>query len=243
MNNDNIIAGEDTLDPQTLLKKQAGESAAEHVKDGMVVGLGTGSTVKWTILKLGQMIEDGIKIIGIPTSVRSEVLAREAGIPLSTLDAHPEIDLTIDGADEVDAHLNLIKGLGGALTREKIVAACSKKEIIVVDDSKLVDVLGTKAPVPVEILPFALEPCKISLAKLGSEPVLRMNENKKEVYKTDNDNYILDCRFDSITNPVELEQRINNTPGVVENGLFLNLIDLVMIASPDGVRTLPDQFS
>lgn len=224
------------LDPLTALKKQAGEKAADHVKDGMVVGLGTGSTVEWTIRRLGQFVKDGINIIGIPTSIRSEILAKDLNIPLSNLIENPIIDLTIDGADEVDTNLNLIKGLGGALTREKIVASSSKKEIIVVDDSKMVNTLGTKAPVPVEVLPFAWSTCKNSLENLNSKPVIRKVDEKE--YVTDNNNYILDCRFRSISNPIDLEQRINTIPGVLENGLFINLTDLVIVASPDGIRVI-----
>ena len=226
----------ESLDKQTLFKKKAGEKAVEYVKDGMVVGLGTGSTVEWTIRKLGELTRDGLEIIGIPTSVRSEQLAKELGIPLSTLLEHPEIDVTIDGADEVDPNLNLIKGMGGALTREKIVASNSKQEIIVVDDSKLVNTLGTKSPVPVEVLKFAWNTCKKSLEDLNSEPVLRMVASEK--YVTDNNNYILDCRFNLIPEPEKLEQNFNNIPGVVENGLFLKLTDMVIIASPEGIRTL-----
>jgi ribose 5-phosphate isomerase A len=225
-----------SLNKQTMLKKQAGEKAAEYVKDGMIVGLGTGSTVEWTIRKLGELVKDGLEIIGIPTSVRSETLARELGIKLTTLIEHPKIDLTIDGADEVDPKLNLIKGLGGALTREKIVAASSKKEIIVVDESKLVEVLGTKAPVPVEVIQFAWNTCKTSLLSLNAKPVLRMADEKE--YVTDNNNYILDCKFNQINNPEELEMKINNIPGVVENGLFLKLTDIVIVASAGGVEIL-----
>ena len=226
----------DTLDPQTKLKKLAGEKAAEYVKDGMIVGLGTGSTVEWTIRKLGERVDEGLDIIGIPTSIRSDELAKEFKIPLSTLLEHPELDVTIDGADEVDPEFNLIKGLGGALTREKIVAANSKFEIIVVDDSKLVQLLGTKAPVPVEVIPFAWNTCKKQLERLDAEPVIRMVEQNK--YVTDNNNYILDCRFDGIPSPTELEQKINNIPGVIENGLFLKLTHMVIVASTEGVKVL-----
>jgi ribose 5-phosphate isomerase A len=225
-----------SMDAQTLLKKQAGEKAAEYVTDGMVVGLGTGSTVEWTIKKLGERVTGGLNIIGIPTSIRSETLAKELGIKLSTLLEHPQIDITIDGADEVDPKLNLIKGLGGALTREKIVAANSKREIIVVDDSKMVDMLGTKAPVPVEVIRFAWNTCKQKLEALQSEPVLRTIDQKN--YITDNDNYILDCRFNGITAPEKIETEINNIPGVIENGLFLNLTDMVIVASGKGIQVL-----
>lgn len=231
-----MVENLDSLDKQTQLKKQAGEAAAEHVKDGMVVGLGTGSTVEWTIRKLGEYVNSGMEIIGIPTSIRSEELAKELGIPLTTLLEHPEIDLTIDGADEVDPKLNLIKGMGGALTREKIVAYSSKQEIIVVDESKLVDVLGTKSPLPVEVLQFAWSGCKNNLEKLNAKPILRMKENKE--YVTDNNNFILDCRFESIPNPEELEIKINTIPGVLENGLFLKLTDKVIVATESGIKVL-----
>ncbi len=231
-----MINNSETLDKQTKLKKQAGEKAVEYVKDGMVVGLGTGSTVEWTIHKLGELTQEGFEIIGIPTSKRSEALAKKLGIKLSTLIEHPDIDVTIDGADEVDPNLNLIKGLGGALTREKIVASNSKKEIIVVDESKLVKLLGTKAPVPVEVLKFAWNTCKKSLEQLNSKPILR--SKNQDYYVTDNNNYILDCRFEGIAKPEELDLKLNNIPGVVENGLFLNLTDTVVVASQDGIKVL-----
>lgn len=233
------MSNSETLDAQTAQKKQAGEVAAEYVEDGMVVGLGTGSTVEWTIRKLGERFKDGLKVIGIPTSIRSEMLAKELGIPLGTLLDHPVIDLTIDGADEVDPKLNLIKGLGGALTREKVVAANSKKEIIVVDESKLVELLGTKAPVPVEVIQFAWNTCKTKLESLQCEPILRKDKNNPQLsYVTDNDNFILDCKFNGIQSPIELELKLNNIPGVIENGLFLNLTDLVVVASAEGIKIL-----
>jgi ribose 5-phosphate isomerase A len=200
------------------------------------VGLGTGSTVEWTIKKLGERVKEGLNIKGIPTSDRSEILAKELGIPLTTILDNPEIDLTIDGADEVDPDLNLIKGLGGALTREKVVAANSKREIIVVDDTKIVQMLGTKAPVPVEVIPFAWSTCELKLKAFGCEPKLRMKE--QNTYVTDNGNYILDCWFDGITEPEMIESQINNLPGVIENGLFLKLTDMVIIASSEGIKIL-----
>jgi ribose 5-phosphate isomerase A len=167
------------------------------------------------------------------------MLAKELGIPLTTLLDHPVIDLTIDGADEVDPKLNLIKGLGGALTREKVVAANSIKEIIVVDESKLVEQLGTKAPLPVEIIKFSWNTCKSKLESLQCEPILRKDKKNPQVnYVTDNDNYVLDCRFKGIQSPTELELQINNIPGVIENGLFLNLTDLVVVASAEGIKVL-----
>lgn len=220
-------------------KKLAGEKAAEHAKDGMVVGLGTGSTVYYTILKLGAMVKDGLDIIGIPTSVRTEELAKEVAIPLTTLEEHPAIDLTIDGADEVNPELNLIKGMGGALLREKIVASVSKKVVIVADGSKVVDRLGTRSPLPVEVVPFGLSGVKNRLEDFDCTIDLRMGE--EGVYVTDNGNYILDLGFvniGGIDEPKSLEKEINNIPGVVENGLFINIANAAIIASEKGIKTL-----
>jgi len=218
------------------LKQEAGEYAAKFVENGMVVGLGTGSTVAYTIKKLGMDAKQGLKITGIPTSVETAELATSLGIELSNLEKHPEIDVTINGADEVDPHLNLIKGMGGALLREKVVARASKSEIIVVDESKLVQVLGVKTPVPVEVLPYAWTSTRKELEKLGctAEP----RKKGKELYKTDNGNYILDCKFDYIQEPYKLEKELNNTPGVVENGLFLDMADRIVIAKPTGIEEL-----
>jgi len=174
--------------------------------------------------------------LAVATSLQTEKLAKEEGIPLTTLEEHPVIDLTIDGADEVDPKLNLIKGLGGALLREKIVAKASKQEIIVVDDSKLVKTLGTKAPLPVEVLPFAWKPLEKELEKLGCKPRLRVKDGER--FLTDQGNYIFDCYFSSIKDPYALEQKLNNIPGVIEHGLFLDLADMVIVASSSGVKIL-----
>jgi len=218
------------------LKQAAGERAAEYVEDGMVLGLGTGSTVYYTILKVGELVKDGYELIGIPTSRATEELARSLGIQLGTLEDYPEIDLTIDGADEVDPDLNLIKGMGGALVREKIVAASSRKEIIVVDGTKMVRQLGTRSPLPVEVIPFGRRFVHDRLTVFGGRPELREREHKPFV--TDNGNQILDTTFDSITNPAGLERNINNLPGVVENGLFLEMADTVIIASDSGLEII-----
>ncbi len=215
------------------LKKIAGEKAAEYVRDGMVIGLGTGSTVKYTILKIGEMVKNGLEIIGIPTSRRTEQLASELGIKLGSLNDYPEIDLTIDGADEVDKYLNLIKGGGGALLREKIVAYYSKYEVIVVDETKLKENLG-EFPLPVEIVPYAYKRTMKTLAELGCKPRLRMKNNG--IYITDNGNYIVDCLFGKIENPEKLEKEINAIPGVVESGLFINLADEIVIGTKKGVE-------
>jgi ribose 5-phosphate isomerase A len=218
------------------LKKLAGEKAAESVTDGMIVGLGTGSTVHYTILKLGLMVRSGMTIIGIPTSKATEKLAVTHGINIGTLDQHPVIDLTIDGADEIAPNLDLIKGMGGALLREKVVASVSKQLIIIADESKTVNILGTKSALPVEVLPFALPTVAARLEDLCVEAKLRMRNNF--VFVSDNGNYIIDCRFDTIPEPSVLESKINRIPGVVENGLFLGMANRAILGTKDGIRIL-----
>jgi ribose 5-phosphate isomerase A len=214
------------------LKQVAGERAVEYVKDGMIVGLGTGRTVYFTIKRLGMMVAEGLDIIGIPTSIQTEKIASESGIELSNLEEHPEIDVTIDGADEVDPNLDLIKGMGGALFREKIVASASKMEVIVVDPSKMVDILGTKSPLPVEVSPYGWKTCLERLKKFHCEAKLRMKQDA--VYRSDNYNYIIDCTFERIEDPRTLESEINNIPGVLENGLFLGITDIAIMGTEDG---------
>ncbi len=217
------------------LKRQAGERAAELVTDGMKVGLGTGSTVHYTLLALGRRVrEEGLDIVGVPTSVRTERTSNEVGIPLGDLDELGRLDITIDGADEVDPHLNLIKGLGGALVREKIVAAHSKELVIIVDGSKMVDVLGTRSPLPVEVLTMGHKRLHGALADLGCAPALRMAEDGAP-FVSDNGNLIYDCRFERIPRPHEMEMELNKVVGVVENGLFLDMATRVMVASASGV--------
>ncbi len=218
------------------LKQVAGERAIEYVRDGMVVGLGTGSTAYFAIKRLGMMVSQGLDIIGIPTSVQTEEIAKESGIPLSNLEEHPEIDVTIDGADEVDPNLDLIKGMGGALLREKIVASASRIEVIVVDTSKIVDILGTKSPLPVEVNKFGWKICFERLKAFGCD--VRLRKRDDDIFITDNGNYIIDCSFESISDPKGLESQINNLPGVMENGLFLGLADFVIIGTEDGVKLL-----
>ena len=214
----------------------AGEKAVEFVEDGMILGLGTGSTVEYTIKKLGELVKNGLKIKGIPTSMHTKTIAKQNNIPLTTLEENPEIDLTIDGADEVDSNLNLIKGGGGALTREKIVAFNSKREIIVIDDSKIVKALGIDFPLPVEVLHYGWNSTKTALESFGCIVELRKIVN--EPYLTDNRNYILDCEFERIDDPAQLEIDINNIPGVVENGLFIGLVDEVIVGGKTGIMTL-----
>ncbi|MDO9538286.1 MAG: ribose-5-phosphate isomerase RpiA [Thermoplasmata archaeon] len=219
------------------LKKLAGEKAAESVSSGMVVGLGTGSTVYYTILKLAQLVRTGeLEIIGIPTSKATEKLAVSDGIKLGTLDEYQAIDVTIDGADEVAPNLDLIKGMGGALLREKVVASVSKQVIIVADDSKSVTILGTKSPLPVEVLPFALATVKSKLDEMCQEATLRIRNG--HTFQSDNGNYIIDCKFESIREPRKLEAELNLIPGVVENGLFLGTATKAILGTKDGIKIM-----
>ncbi len=220
-------------------KKLAGEKAVERVKDGMVLGLGTGSSAKYATIKIGQLWQAGALtgIVGIPTSSGTEELAREFDIPLTTLDEHPVIDLAIDGADEIDPNLDLIKGLGGALVREKITEIATKYLIIVADDSKMVDKLGTRGPLSVEVTQFAWRHHSRWLASLGCEPVLR--GGKDTPYITDNHNFILDCTFpNGIDDPAELDTILNNQPGIVGHGLFLKMANEAIVAGGDGIEVI-----
>lgn len=220
-------------------KQLAGEYAVRYIESGMTVGLGTGSTVYFALQKLGQSLREGRlrDIVGVPTSLQTERLAAQFGIPLTTLEEHESIDVTIDGADEVDPELNLIKGLGGALLREKIVATVSKRLVIVVDESKRVLQLGTRAPLPVEVVPFGWRTVENYVRTLGGDPAMRLDAGGKP-YVTDNGNLILDCRFPGITDPADLEQRLNNRAGVIENGLFLGLTSIVVWAGREGVQVM-----
>lgn len=223
---------------QDELKRDAAVAAAALVEDGMVVGLGTGSTAAFAIEELARRCALGLHFVGIPTSERTAAHAAAAGITLSTLDEHPRVDLTIDGADEVErGTLNLIKGLGGALLREKIVAAASKRLAIIVDDSKMVNRLGSHVPVPVEVVLFGLEATRVSLAALGADVTLR-TEAVGVPFKTDGGNRILDCAFGKIGDAVTLEDSIRRCVGVVESGLFINRADVVFVASAGGVEQL-----
>lgn len=216
------------------LKKIAAEKATEEVRDGMVVGLGTGSTVYYALLKLGAMVREGLNIVGIPTSDGTEKIAEEQNIPLSTLSVHPTIELTIDGADEVDAHLNLIKGGGAALVREKIIANASKRILIVVDESKVSRVIGTSFALPVEIVRFGWEATQREVDKICGKSDIRGGIEDPLI--TDNGNYILDCHFDGIPEPKTVELQLNNIPGVVENGIFVDRADKVIIGTASGIK-------
>jgi len=215
------------------LKRRAGERAAEYVEDGMVLGLGTGSTTYHALVAIGRLVKRGYGLRGVPTSVATERLARELGIPLVGMDEVDGIDLTIDGADEVDPQKRLIKGMGGALLREKIVASASREEIIVVDEGKVVRKLGTRSMLPVEVIRFGHTLTVRRLGALGCVPHLRGGDTP---YITDNGHLIYDCAFDGIEDPEELERTINSIPGVVENGLFIGLASKVIIATEDGIE-------
>ncbi|MEM7769449.1 MAG: ribose-5-phosphate isomerase RpiA [Cyanobacteria bacterium P01_A01_bin.37] len=218
-------------DPVKLMKQQVGKAAAERVQSGSIVGLGTGSTTAYAIQFLGDRLSSGdlSDIKGVPTSFQASVLAKKYGIPLTTLDEISGIDIAIDGADEVDPQKNLIKGGGAAHTREKIVDALAKEFIVVVDNSKMVDALGSTFPLPVEVLPMAVTPVMAALEALGGTPELRMGVKKDGPVITDQGNMILDVTFGAIANPADLEKIINNIPGVLENGLFIGVADIVLI--------------
>jgi len=216
------------------LKERVGLEAAKMVTDGAIVGLGTGSTVAPAIAELGRRVrEEGLEIIGIPTSYQAAMLARASGITTRTLDDVSRIDIAIDGADEVDPDKNLIKGRGAAHTREKVVDSWAELFVVVVDDSKLVRHLGEKFPVPVEVLPFAVHPVMKKLQAMGGDPELRVGVRKDGPVITDQGNMIIDVRFPEIKDPKALEARLNNIPGVVENGLFVGLAHLVLVGTEE----------
>ena len=217
-------------------KEATGRAGANLVKDGDIVGLGTGSTTYFAVVALGERVKAGLKILAIPTSIATADLAHAVGIRLTTLDEHPEIDITIDGADEVDPKLNLIKGGGGALLREKVVASVTKKMVVVADSAKIVLVLG-KFPLPVEVIPFARAVVENKIAALGALPKLRMKPDGSP-YLTDNGNQILDCSFGKIADPPALALTLSNIPGIVEHGLFIGLARLVLVGRGTSVEEL-----
>ena len=221
-----------------VLKRQAGERAAEFIQSGMVLGLGSGSTAIFATRRIAQRLDSGSlrDILAVPTSLATEAAAIELGIPLTTLAEQPRIDITIDGADEVDADFNLIKGGGGALLREKIVAQASERLVIVVDDSKLVERLGTSWAVPVEVIPFGWESQAAYLESLGAAPKLRMAGGR--AYRTDQGNIILDSDFGLIADAAELARQIRARAGIVEHGLFIDMARDVVAAGADGLRQL-----
>jgi ribose 5-phosphate isomerase A len=220
-------------------KQQAAEEAVKFIESRMVVGLGHGSTAVFALRRIAQLLKAGRLqgILGVACSQRVEEEARQAGIPLTTLDAHPAIDITIDGADEVDQNLDLIKGAGGALLREKIVAQASRREIIVIDESKMSPVLGTRRALPVEVIPFGWNTQAVYLQSLGARVDIRQ-ANDGTFFTTDQGNFLLDCTFGPIAHPAALAGRLSERAGIVEHGLFLGHATDVIVAGSSGVRHL-----
>lgn len=225
------------MDWREKAKESAALEAVKHVKSGFVIGLGSGTTAAYAIREIGKQIRNGkLKVLGVPSSHQAYILAIENSVPITTLDEHPQIDLTIDGVDQIDKKFNMIKGLGGALTREKIVAVVSKKNIRIADETKLTEQLGADHAVPVEILPFALTLVKTEVLKLGGKPVLREGKGKIGPAITDNGNFILDVNFGPIDNPKELDSKLKSIPGVIETGLFIGMVDTAYIGTRNGVQ-------
>jgi ribose 5-phosphate isomerase A len=216
-----------------LEKETAARASLRFVRDGDIVGLGTGSTAAYAVRFLGERVQAGLKIRGIPTSVHTKELAISLGIPLTTLDEFQQIDVTIDGADEFDPQLHLIKGGGGALLREKIIASVSRQLVIIADSSKQVAVLG-KFPLPIEVIPFARPLLAKRIASLGATVKLRQDPNGNP-FATDEGHHILDCSFGQIPDPPALARELKAMPGVVEHGLFIDLATVVLIAKGENV--------
>jgi len=222
-----------------IAKKRAAVEAVRHVEDGHVLGLGSGTTAAFAIKEIGRRIrEEGLRVLGVPTSFQSFFLAAEQGIPVTTLDEHPRLDLDIDGADQIDRDLNLIKGGGGALTREKVVAAAAMKFIVVADETKLTNSLGENQCLPVEILPFAFPTVSSRLEAAGGRPLLRKKSDRSGPYVTDNGNFILDVDFGVIERPAKLESELRAIPGVVETGFFIGMADMAYVGTETTVKTM-----
>ncbi|UCG37412.1 MAG: ribose 5-phosphate isomerase A [Candidatus Bathyarchaeota archaeon] len=218
-------------------KKGVAIAAVENVKDGFVIGLGSGTTVAYVFQELGRRIrEERLNVLGVPTSYQAFHLAVENKIATTTLEEHPRLDVTIDGADQVDQRLDMIKGMGGALTREKIVACASRKNVIVIDETKWVTRLGANHPVPVEVMPFALSLVTTKMNELGGEASLIMAQKKVGPIVTDNGNFILNVDFGLIDSPSKLDRTLQSIPGVVETGLFIGMADVVYVGSRETVH-------
>lgn len=215
-------------------KRAAAEAALERVRDGQIIGLGTGSTVRFFLEGLAQRIKAGLRIQGVPTSKQTARLAHELGIPLLPDEAEWSLDVAVDGADLVDAHLNLIKGGGGALTREKIVAWAAKQYIVIVDQGKCAERLGAPVPLPVEILPFGWPATVRHLQHFASSPTRRQLDGRP--YMTDNGNYIVDLSLERVGDPLDLDAQLNRVPGVVETGLFVGRTTLLIVGTDHGVK-------
>ncbi|HIH73347.1 MAG TPA: ribose-5-phosphate isomerase RpiA [Thermococcaceae archaeon] len=222
------------------LKKMVAKEALKYIDDDMIIGLGTGSTTAYFIQMLGKKLMTGEleDVYGIPTSYQSRLLALESGVPVVSLDEVDAIDLAVDGADEVDPHLNLIKGRGAALTMEKIIEYRAGTFIVLVDESKLVEYLGQKMPVPIEVIPAAWRAIKEELEVFNATAELRMGVKKDGPVITDNGNFILDAKFERIEDPLDMEIELNNIPGVVENGIFADITDIVLVGTKDGVKKM-----
>ena len=220
-------------------KKRVASEAVKHLQDNFIVGLGSGSTAAYVIQQIGEKIRlEGLRILGVPTSHQAMMLAVRCGVPLTTLNEHPQLDLALDGADQIDKELNLIKGRGGALTREKIVASAAKQFVIVADETKLVEKLGTNHTIPVEVLPFALPTVIVKLQKLKGKPILREGGGKVGPLVTDNGNFIVDVDFGPVNNVKELDLQLKLVSGVIETGLFIGMADFVYLGKPDSVEKL-----
>jgi ribose 5-phosphate isomerase A len=226
------MAANSRQDAMVAEKQAAAWQAVALVADGMVLGLGSGTTMLHVLDALGERMRAGLRVVGVPSSEGTAARARALGIPLTTLAERPDLDLALDGADEIDPHLDLVKGRGGSLLREKVVATAARRLVIVADASKLVPGLGTQAPVPVEVVPFAATWCALRLGRLGARPALRGGADTP--FMTDNGNLILDCAFGPIDQPAALAAAIRAVPGVVEHGLFLGMADTAVVAHPGG---------
>jgi ribose 5-phosphate isomerase A len=226
-----------TSTDRTAEKRAAAEYAVGFVESGMAIGLGTGSTAVWAVRKVGELLTDGTlrDVVAVPTSRETAREATRLGIPLTTLDVHPRLAITIDGADEVAPNLDVIKGGGGALLHEKIVAQATEREIIVVDDAKLSQALGTIHALPVEVVPFGAGPAAMHLRSLGADVMLRLDEGG-QAFVTDEGNHILDARFPAIADPHGLAAELSASAAVVEHGLFLGMTSDLVVAGPDGIE-------
>ena len=223
------------------LKRAAARAALDHIEQGMRLGIGTGSTAELFVEELAQRIETGLEVVGVPTSERTAQLCMSLGVPLTSLDETPWLDLAVDGADEVSRDLTLVKGGGGALLREKIVAHAADRMIVIVDESKAVDVLGAY-PLPIEIVPFGSTATRLAVEteaeRVGLTGDITLREGRDGTYRTDGGHFILDASFGRIADPRSLSEALRRIPGVVEHGLFIGLADLALVATPDGVREL-----
>lgn len=228
------------------LKRMAAERALNFVEDGMVLGLGTGSTAAEFVKLLGERVADGLDVVGVATSEQTLRLAQSCGISMVTIDDEPELDLTVDGADELDRNLRLIKGGGGALLREKIVASASANVVIIADQSKLVATLGS-FPLPVEVVPFGIKVTRAMIEEIADEmgldgPVRQRVTGDGRPFLTDGGNFIFDCSFNEIPDPEALAELLNFAPGVIDHGLFIGMADKAIVAGDDGIEELDSSF-